>query len=91
MSDLLDCMCVRCVHERTPNLLERQMPRCPTCGNKRCPHASDHDYACTGSNLPGQPGSFYQKFEEIHAVHGQASSAGLGEHFRGETDHDDRN
>ena len=32
---------------------------CPTCGNKRCPKASDHDLACTGSNEPGQPGSVY--------------------------------
>ena len=32
---------------------------CPTCGNKRCPHASDHSYACTDSNEPGQKGSVY--------------------------------
>jgi hypothetical protein len=32
---------------------------CPTCGNKRCPHASDHSYACTGSNATGQNGSVY--------------------------------
>jgi hypothetical protein len=32
---------------------------CPTCGNKRCPHASDHRYECTQSNEPGQPGSVY--------------------------------
>lgn len=30
---------------------------CSTCGNKRCPHASHHDHACTNSNEPGQPGS----------------------------------
>jgi hypothetical protein len=35
------------------------MRLCPTCGNKRCPHASDHDLACSGSNEPGQPGSIY--------------------------------
>ena len=29
------------------------------CGNKRCPHATDHRHACTGSNEPGQPGSVY--------------------------------
>ena len=28
---------------------------CPDCGNKRCPHATDHANACTGSNDPGQP------------------------------------
>lgn len=33
---------------------------CPTCGNKRCPHATDHDLACTGSNEPGQKGSAYE-------------------------------
>ncbi len=32
---------------------------CALCGNKRCPHASDHREACTGSNEPGQPGSIY--------------------------------
>lgn len=30
---------------------------CRKCGNKRCPHASDHDQPCTGSNEPGQAGS----------------------------------
>ena len=32
---------------------------CPTCGNKRCPKATDHVHDCTGSNEPGQPGSIY--------------------------------
>jgi hypothetical protein len=32
---------------------------CETCGNKRCPHATNHVHACTGSNAPGQPGSDY--------------------------------
>ena len=32
---------------------------CPVCGNKRCPHASDHREACTASNEPGQVGSRY--------------------------------
>lgn len=36
-----------------------RMSLCPTCGNKRCPGAVDHDNPCTGSNAPGQPGSFY--------------------------------
>jgi len=30
---------------------------CDTCGNKRCPHAEQHDLICTGSNEPGQPGA----------------------------------
>lgn len=33
---------------------------CPTCGNKRCPKATDHRFDCTGSNEPGQHGSRYQ-------------------------------
>jgi len=33
---------------------------CEKCGNKRCPHATDHDYECTGSNEPGQKGSIYE-------------------------------
>jgi hypothetical protein len=37
----------------------RRMLLCPTCGNKRCPRASDHALACTGSNEPGQAGSIY--------------------------------
>ncbi len=35
------------------------MVTCPDCGCKRCPKASDHTLACTGSNEPGQPGSIY--------------------------------
>ncbi len=30
---------------------------CVTCGNKRCPKATDHRNECTGSNAPGQEGS----------------------------------
>ena len=32
---------------------------CSTCGNKRCPKATAHWQDCTGSNEPGQPGSYY--------------------------------
>jgi hypothetical protein len=32
---------------------------CSTCGNKRCPHATDHRLTCTNSNAMGQPGSRY--------------------------------
>lgn len=66
--DGVECSCHRCVKEK--NLVEREggflplsatrMIVCPKCGNKRCPHASDHDLACTNSNDPGQPGSVYQ-------------------------------
>lgn len=43
---------------RIPTEMTR-MILCPTCGNKRCPHANDHRLACTGSNDVGQPGSAY--------------------------------
>lgn len=29
---------------------------CRKCGNKRCPHAKDHNNACTNSNEPNQEG-----------------------------------
>lgn len=32
---------------------------CKTCGNKRCPKATDCELACTNSNEPGQAGSIY--------------------------------
>lgn len=68
-----DCPCRQCVRARDaqenggvdaglgfriPTELTR-MILCPTCGNKRCPHANDHRLACTGSNEPGQVGSAY--------------------------------
>lgn len=37
----------------------RGMYLCATCGNKRCPHATDCRHACTGSNEPGQRGSMH--------------------------------
>jgi hypothetical protein len=33
---------------------------CPSCGNKRCPKATDHNLDCTSCNDPGQPGSRYE-------------------------------
>jgi hypothetical protein len=33
---------------------------CAICGNKRCPHATNHRNACTNSNAPGQKGSAYE-------------------------------
>lgn len=41
-------------------VFQGRMILCPECGNKRCPKASDHTLACTGSNESGQPGSVYQ-------------------------------
>lgn len=61
------CICHRCIEEN--NICLPGMPGwklnmnvmilCAVCGNKRCPHASDHRLTCTGSNEPGQPGSVY--------------------------------
>ncbi len=65
------CQCARCFGERRskddPSLhpaerltLRSRYILCAICGNKRCPHATDHKHACTNSNEPGQPGSSYQ-------------------------------
>ncbi len=54
--------CSRCFdftasdHDR---MFGRRMILCATCGNKRCPKATDHELKCTDSNEPGQPGSRY--------------------------------
>ena len=37
---------------------------CRTCGNKRCPSATDCGLECTGSNDPGQDGSIYGGLDE---------------------------
>jgi hypothetical protein len=51
------CGCHRCINER--GQMAMHMVVCPTCGNKRCPKASDHNLACTDSNESGQAGSAY--------------------------------
>lgn len=54
LTGVRDCRaCWRCVPEYPG------MRVCSTCGNKRCPHATDHFLACSGSNEPGQAGSCY--------------------------------
>lgn len=61
--------CQRCDDERLKQLVEATgdwtqgfggMIVCSECGNKRCPKATWHENACTGSNEPNQPGSSYQ-------------------------------
>lgn len=52
------CECFQCVSP-TWGQWNHRMVICPECGNKRCPHATWHGNACTGSNKPGQPGSRY--------------------------------
>ena len=50
------CWCETC---RPITLMDMRMVLCATCGNKRCPRATDHRNVCTNSNKPGQPGSSY--------------------------------
>jgi hypothetical protein len=47
------CWCATC---RPVSFGDMRMVLCPVCGNKRCPRASNHIYACTGSNEVGQVG-----------------------------------
>lgn len=60
--------CRRCDHEIAAGLeasgdwvgaLSRPFIVCSTCGNKRCPKASDHLNPCSGSNATGQDESIY--------------------------------
>lgn len=54
------CDCAQCI----PNTLgSMRMILCSACGNKRCPHATDHRYSCTKSNDIGQFGSAYRHVE----------------------------
>jgi hypothetical protein len=67
-----ECGCLRCQDERRqalpPEAIMERFPgmdphfryACEICGNKRCPHHTDHRLACSGSNAVGQPGSAYQ-------------------------------
>jgi hypothetical protein len=58
------CYCYNCNKDYVvpgevhPYVMSRMIV-CPKCGNKRCPHATDHKLACTNSNEPSQAGSRY--------------------------------
>ena len=60
------CQCIKCRDDRAarffvdPHDFENFRYACEICGNKRCPHHSNHELKCTGSNEPGQPGSIYR-------------------------------
>ncbi len=66
-----DCTCRACWSERNGgrhaistvdalvNPIGMPFIVCETCGNKRCPHATNHRHPCTNSNEPGQEGSVY--------------------------------
>lgn len=63
--DINECGCRACWRKRVAADPDREpYPSafivCDKCGNKRCPHATDHKLSCTGSNAPGQPGSAYE-------------------------------
>jgi hypothetical protein len=56
----VECGCVRCLEAKPvtdgypiPHH-RRRMVVCSICGNKRCPKAEYHGYACSGSNATGQ-------------------------------------
>jgi len=63
------CSCRKCMKSREKSSKSKsndlsstfpsEMIVCSKCGNKRCPHATDHNLECSSSNEPGQPGSVY--------------------------------
>lgn len=52
------CSCRQC-YNQGEGVTIPIMHLCNLCGNKRCPHATDHTLDCTNSNEPGQTGSWY--------------------------------
>jgi hypothetical protein len=52
-----NCWCTSCFAKL--DKLQQFYILCPDCGNKRCPKATNHEHACTESNLSGQYGSAY--------------------------------
>lgn len=70
MDEVKKCWCVTCWEAENDKKsiitdygiihpIGRPFIVCPDCGNKRCPKATHHDNACTGSNDVGQKGSIY--------------------------------
>jgi hypothetical protein len=60
-----ECGCFACIGSKPAyegawlTIGMSRMIVCAECGNKRCPHGTDHRNECTGSNEPGQLGSRY--------------------------------
>jgi hypothetical protein len=58
------CDCYACrplpTGDRFADMMRTRMYLCVKCGNKRCPHATNHKLECTGSNESGQAGSIYE-------------------------------
>lgn len=66
---MTNCRCQKCMELEPEKYVQEicgvkipffGMIVCQICGNKRCPHATDHNNACTNSNEPGQKGSAYE-------------------------------
>ena len=57
------CYCERCLPNSILDPRGMRMIVCSICGNKRCPHATDHRNACTRSNEPGQRGSSWENYK----------------------------
>ena len=55
----MKCHCHTCrpIDHRDPESVFMRL--CPSCGNKRCPKATDHNNECSDSNDAGQVGSIY--------------------------------
>lgn len=66
-----DCWCETCDADANAGFRSR-LSLCPTCGNKRCPRATHHDHACTGSNAPGQKGSSWENVKSAAGARGAA-------------------
>lgn len=56
------CRCEACMPHDLAKPETIRMILCAICGNKRCPHATDHRNRCTGSNQPGQKGSSWENY-----------------------------
>lgn len=55
------CQCIKCTTDQDSPLGQKIFRyACEICGNKRCPHHSDHELDCTNSNEVGQKGSIYE-------------------------------
>lgn len=61
-----ECWCEKCAGASAA--FTGRMALCPDCGNKRCPKATHHDNACTGSNEPGQKGSSWENYPRVSAT-----------------------
>lgn len=57
------CHCETCYPMDWKDPYSVRMIVCSICGNKRCPHATNHINECTGSNEPGQKGSSWENYK----------------------------